>query len=461
MSQRAQDETDPLLLIDEEADAQYQRMLAETVTAASENGEAASNEVRHDDSTGTDDGPETPEANDSAWDELVSALGLDDMAPPQSRAPIVTAERAPNKRDTEGQKREDDIVGIFHGYKDHPQVRREVDGRLTKKLVEESLVDTVSDYLNDIGRMPLLTRKEAYELFGRIEAGLAVFRNARDSGVTMQNIEPLLISLAAAYEIVYRSNLRLVVNYAAPFSRKTGLHLGDMIQEGNEGLKLAICRFDREKGFQFSTYATWWIKQSLQRAEPRYKMIRVQNTPFERWNQLKRVTHQLEIKLQRSATDDEVAAALDVTREELYEIRRAGTSEPVSLQQIVGESGSELGDFVGSESDTEDAMQSLMTNEGLQQFVEEIGIRQRDLAVVSFRYQVPFKTLEGEEIETAYGNFSYERLFALLTKLEYVTLDKLGVVFGFTKEAIRQQEARVMVRFKDNASRLMDLLAHD
>ncbi len=271
--------------------------------------------------------------------------------------------------------------------------------------------DPVRMYLRDIGKVPLLTAAEEVSLAKRIER--------RD-----------LVAKAALIE----ANLRLVVSVAKRYVGR-GLPFLDLIQEGNLGLIRAVEKFDYRKGYKFSTYATWWIRQSITRAiADQARTIRVPVHMVETINRLSRVQRQLLQDLGREPTVEEVAKELEVTPERVREIQKIA-QEPVSLETPVGEEDdSELGDFIEDRAaiDPRLLVTDLMQREELQDILDTLTHRERRVLELRFG-------LRGEEPRT---------------------LEEVGQRFGVTRERIRQIEAKTLNKLKAirDSSRLRDFL---
>ncbi|GAC1317583.1 MAG: RNA polymerase sigma factor RpoD [Thermoleophilaceae bacterium] len=258
-------------------------------------------------------------------------------------------------------------------------------------LTVEPSLDSLRLYLRSIGRVELLTAEQEIALAKRIERG----------------------DMAAKQHMI-EANLRLSVSIAKGYLGR-GLSLLDLIQEGSLGLIRAVEKFDHRRGYKFSTYATWWIRQSVTRAiADKARTIRIPVHMVEKLNQVVHVERQLVQVLGREATAEEVAAQLDCSAEEVREMRHMAQM-PVSLEKPVGgEDDSELGDFVedeAAESPFDRALQSLQ-RENLRHALEVLPRREREV------------------IELRFG----------LTGHEPQTLEEVGQAFGVTRERIRQIE---------------------
>ena len=277
--------------------------------------------------------------------------------------------------------------------------------------IKPSSGDPVRMYLREIGRVPLLTAAQEVSLAKRIE------RN--DQGAKAALIE---------------ANLRLVVSVAKRYLGR-GMSLLDLIQEGNLGLMRAVEKFDYRKGYKFSTYATWWIRQAITRAiADQARTIRVPVHMVETINRLSRVQRQLLQDLGREPTTDEVARELGVTVERVREIRRVA-QEPVSLGTPVGEDeDSELGDLIedGGVAGPVEELARTLRHEELWEVLGQLSERERKVLELRFG-------LRGEEPRT---------------------LEEVGQRFGVTRERIRQIEAKTLIKLQNyaGAARLREFL---
>ena len=259
--------------------------------------------------------------------------------------------------------------------------------------------DPVRMYLREIGKVPLLTAEQEVSLAKRIERG--------DMDAKNQLIQ---------------ANLRLVVSIARRYANR-GLTLLDLIQEGNLGLIRAVEKFDYRRGFKFSTYATWWIRQAVSRAlADQARTIRIPVHMVETINKLIRVQRQLLQDLGREPTPEEIATDMGLTPEKVREIQKI-SQEPVSLENPVGDEGdSQLGDFIEDEQSVapSDAVGELMQGEDLGRVLELLTSRERRV------------------LEMRYG----------LTDGRPHTLEEVGVQFGVTRERIRQIEAKTLAKLR-------------
>jgi RNA polymerase primary sigma factor/RNA polymerase nonessential primary-like sigma factor len=294
------------------------------------------------------------------------------------------------------------------------------------EAVEEPGVssDLVRAYLNGIGRRKLLTAAQEVELAKRIEAGLyAEYRLERDTcGADLRgDLAAVAAEGRAARDHLLEANLRLVVSIAKRYTGR-GMAFLDLIQEGNLGLIRAVEKFDYTKGYKFSTYATWWIRQAISRAmADQARTIRIPVHMVERVNRMARVRRDLSVTLGREPTTGEIAAELGATELDIIEMI-SYDREPVSLDQAVGEDGeSELGDFV---ADPRPEPIDIATRGQLRSEVEIVlaSLSQREQAVIRLRFGLD----DGRQR----------------------TLDEVGRECGLSRERIRQIEKGSLLKLR-------------
>ncbi|MGV1035911.1 MAG: RNA polymerase sigma factor [Candidatus Nanopelagicales bacterium] len=285
--------------------------------------------------------------------------------------------------------------------------------------------DPVKDYLKQIGKVPLLNAEQEVELAKRIEAGLFAEEKLA-AGVKESNLRADLEWIAEdgrrAKNHLLEANLRLVVSLAKRYTGRGMLFL-DLIQEGNLGLIRAVEKFDYTKGYKFSTYATWWIRQAITRAmADQARTIRIPVHMVEVINKLARVQRQMLQDLGREPTPEELAKELDMTPEKVVEVQKYGR-EPISLHTPLGEDGdSEFGDLI---EDSEaivpsDAVSFTLLQEQLESVLDTLS--EREAGVVRMRFG--------------------------LTDGQPKTLDEIGKVYGVTRERIRQIESKTMSKLR-------------
>jgi RNA polymerase primary sigma factor len=290
--------------------------------------------------------------------------------------------------------------------------------------------DSVRAYLKQIGKVALLNAEEEVELAKRIEAGLyatQLMLELSDRGEKLPAAQRRDMSWICrdgdrAKNHLLEANLRLVVSLAKRYTGR-GMAFLDLIQEGNLGLIRAVEKFDYTKGYKFSTYATWWIRQAITRAmADQARTIRIPVHMVEVINKLGRIQRELLQDLGREPTPEELAKEMDITPEKVLEIQQYAR-EPISLDQTIGDEGdSQLGDFI---EDSEavvavDAVSFTLLQDQLQSVLETLS--EREAGVVRLRFG--------------------------LTDGQPRTLDEIGQVYGVTRERIRQIESKTMSKLR-------------
>ena len=288
--------------------------------------------------------------------------------------------------------------------------------------------DPVKDYLKQIGKVPLLNAAEEVELAMRIEAGLFAEEKlshmsaAEKSSQLGLDLQWVARDGQRAKSHLLGANLRLVVSLAKRYTGR-GMQFLDLIQEGNLGLIRAVEKFDYTKGFKFSTYATWWIRQAITRAmADQARTIRIPVHMVEVINKLARVQRQMLQDLGREPTPEELSRELDMTPEKVVEVQKYGR-EPISLHTPLGEDGdSEFGDLI---EDTEavvpaDAVGFTMLQRQLESLLDSLS--EREAGVIRMRFGLG----DGQP----------------------KTLDQIGDTFGVTRERIRQIESKTMAKLR-------------
>ena len=302
--------------------------------------------------------------------------------------------------------------------------------------------DPVRMYLKEIGKVPLLTAAEEIDLAMKIEAGVAAteeLEKAEADGIELERREKRRLSrieqvgLDAKQQLI-EANLRLVVSIAKRYVGRGMLFL-DLIQEGNLGLIRAVEKFDYTKGFKFSTYATWWIRQAITRAiADQARTIRIPVHMVETINKLVRIQRQLLQELGREPTPEEIGEEMGLTAERVREIQKI-SQEPVSLETPIGEEeDSQLGDFIEDDAAVvpPDAASFSMLREQLAKVLE--GLAERERKVISLRFG----------LEDGHPR----------------TLEEVGREFGVTRERIRQIESKTLAKLRhpSRSSKLKDYL---
>jgi RNA polymerase primary sigma factor len=343
-------------------------------------------------------------------------------------APVAKKAKAPADEDEEISEptEKDKASGDFVWDEDESEALRQArkDAELTASA------DSVRAYLKQIGKVALLNAEEEVELAKRIEAGLyatqlmteLVERGDKLPAAQRRDMMWICRDGDRAKNHLLEANLRLVVSLAKRYTGR-GMAFLDLIQEGNLGLIRAVEKFDYTKGYKFSTYATWWIRQAITRAmADQARTIRIPVHMVEVINKLGRIQRELLQDLGREPTPEELAKEMDITPEKVLEIQQYAR-EPISLDQTIGDEGdSQLGDFI---EDSEavvavDAVSFTLLQDQLQSVLETLS--EREAGVVRLRFG--------------------------LTDGQPRTLDEIGQVYGVTRERIRQIESKTMSKLR-------------
>ncbi|MEX3648514.1 RNA polymerase sigma factor [Mycolicibacterium porcinum] len=372
-----------------------------------------------DDDLDTDD--EVEESGDDEDDEDEAEEGKDAKAAAPAAGKAAKADEE-HPEPSEKDKASGDFVWDEEESEALRQARK--DAELTASA------DSVRAYLKQIGKVALLNAEEEVELAKRIEAGLFATQKMAEFA---EKGEKLTTQVRRDYQWICRdgdraknhlleANLRLVVSLAKRYTGR-GMAFLDLIQEGNLGLIRAVEKFDYTKGYKFSTYATWWIRQAITRAmADQARTIRIPVHMVEVINKLGRIQRELLQDLGREPTPEELAKEMDITPEKVLEIQQYAR-EPISLDQTIGDEGdSQLGDFI---EDSEavvavDAVSFTLLQDQLQSVLETLS--EREAGVVRLRFG--------------------------LTDGQPRTLDEIGQVYGVTRERIRQIESKTMSKLR-------------
>jgi RNA polymerase primary sigma factor len=392
-------------------DADIQAALAEGDLEEPDLSEVASAEDLADELS---DDAEGPDALEVAEPELVPEMGAE--ADAEAEGPGAPGARVVKIAPDGG---EDEEILVFGDDDD--------DLPAAQVAVAGATADPVKDYLKQIGKVPLLNAEQEVELAKRIEAGLFAEEKLAEGGRSLSadqriDLEWIADDGTRAKNHLLEANLRLVVSLAKRYTGRGMLFL-DLIQEGNLGLIRAVEKFDYTKGYKFSTYATWWIRQAITRAmADQARTIRIPVHMVEVINKLARVQRQMLQDLGREPTPDELAIELDMTPEKVIEVQKYGR-EPISLHTPLGEDGdSEFGDLIEDSEAIQpgEAVSFTLLQEQLHSVLDTLS--EREAGVVSMRFG--------------------------LTDGQPKTLDEIGKVYGVTRERIRQIESKTMSKLR-------------
>jgi RNA polymerase primary sigma factor len=384
----------------------------------------------------TDDELEAEPGDDLEAEVDVADLALEDLevgddeatagTEPAAKTPAVVVPAPADDDEIAEPSEKDKASGDFVWDEEESEALRQArkDAELTASA------DSVRAYLKQIGKVALLNAEEEVELAKRIEAGLyatqlmAEFAERGEKLTTANRRDYSWICRDGdrAKNHLLEANLRLVVSLAKRYTGR-GMAFLDLIQEGNLGLIRAVEKFDYTKGYKFSTYATWWIRQAITRAmADQARTIRIPVHMVEVINKLGRIQRELLQDLGREPTPEELAKEMDITPEKVLEIQQYAR-EPISLDQTIGDEGdSQLGDFI---EDSEavvavDAVSFTLLQDQLQSVLETLS--EREAGVVRLRFG--------------------------LTDGQPRTLDEIGQVYGVTRERIRQIESKTMSKLR-------------
>jgi len=360
-------------------------------------------------------------------EELLEALADVELEEPPAKVAKKAKKATKKSAKKSGKSKKDDEEGSDFDWDDEDS---EALKQARKDAEMTASADSVRAYLKQIGKVPLLNAAQEVELAKRIEAGLYAverLRQVKEAGEelptqTRRDLEWVTRDGERAKNHLLAANLRLVVSLAKRYTGR-GMAFLDLIQEGNLGLIRAVEKFDYTKGFKFSTYATWWIRQAITRAmADQARTIRIPVHMVEVINKLGRIQRELLQDLGREPAPEELAREMDISPEKVLEIQQYAR-EPISLDQTIGDEGdSQLGDFI---EDSEavvavDAVSFSLLQGQLQQVLQTLS--EREAGVVRLRFG--------------------------LTDGQPRTLDEIGQVYGVTRERIRQIESKTMSKLR-------------
>jgi RNA polymerase primary sigma factor len=363
---------------------------------------------------------------DQVTDLISRARESGTIALPDLNAAFERSELLPDAIDDIMRMLEQDGIEVVDPGSDDPDDQRMIAG--TERARRSGTSDLVRIYLREIGKVPLLTAHDEVELAKAIEAGLFAQEmlssecgRAGGGGPTESELGIIAEDGVRARQRLIEANLRLVVSIAKRYIGR-GMVFLDLIQEGNLGLIRAVEKFDYTKGYKFSTYATWWIRQAITRAiADQARTIRIPVHMVETINKMARVQRQLHQDLGREPTPGEVAVEMGMPADRVAEIQRIA-QEPVSLQAPIGEEDSDLGDFI-EDADAVvpiEAAAFMMLQDQLEQVLDTLSPREQRVI------QLRFGLIDGHPR----------------------TLEEVGRDFGVTRERIRQIESKTLIKLR-------------
>ncbi|HTK62010.1 MAG TPA: RNA polymerase sigma factor [Pseudonocardia sp.] len=399
---------------------------------AAKNGAAADDPADIDGVEDLDLDGASPDVDDLADEDVSVDADIAEAAADDDKTPAVTTAASIDDDEDDEEDTSRDLPPTARKSADFVWDEEESEAlRQARKDAElTASADSVRAYLKQIGKVALLNAEEEVELAKRIEAGLyaaerlrkAADANDKTSPQLRRDLRWIVRDGERAKNHLLEANLRLVVSLAKRYTGR-GMAFLDLIQEGNLGLIRAVEKFDYTKGYKFSTYATWWIRQAITRAmADQARTIRIPVHMVEVINKLGRIQRELLQDLGREPTPEELAKEMDITPEKVLEIQQYAR-EPISLDQTIGDEGdSQLGDFI---EDSEavvavDAVSFTLLQDQLQSVLATLS--EREAGVVRLRFG--------------------------LTDGQPRTLDEIGQVYGVTRERIRQIESKTMSKLR-------------
>jgi RNA polymerase primary sigma factor len=372
-------------------------------------------------------------------EQVLGGLGVRVVQHDDELVDITPTDGMPRPSAEELAKAERETDGVLSG------LRKRRANRLAQERGVDGAGDPVRQYMREIGRVGLLSKAEETALAKAIEAGHAATARIEElqaagqlTAAESRQLRRQQQQGEEAKEELIQANLRLVVSIAKRYMNRGGMHFLDLIQEGNLGLMRAVDKFDHSKGFKFSTYATWWIRQAITRSiADQARTIRVPVHMVETMNRVLRQQRSLVQELHREPTIEELSEHCAMAPDRLREILRIA-QDPLSLDSTMGEDGdSSLADFIGDSSTASPEGQAELKAErvALRRMLKDLN--ERDRGVIEMRYG-----LAGEQP---------------------ATLEDVGRAFGITRERVRQIEAKAMARLRsqNGGKRAHDLHVDD
>ncbi len=343
-------------------------------------------------------------------------------------------------------QREHSILAIVKRYNYHPRVGKRIDEfKIGRNAGKPGGVD-IQRYFDYMTQFPLLDESEEPALFSFIENGLAVYEALPDPSFPSPKEEEALINLVIARQLLFLSNLRLVVSTAKPYVKANMLPFMDLIQEGNIGLSQGINRFDSSLGYKFSTYATWWIRQGITRAlADTGRTIRMPVYANDDWLKLEREVKELSDALQRKPTEEEIVrfSRLGLSVDKVRLLRRMGNPHLTSLDWKIDDEGTQLSDILPDPKSTHDRFtDQLSAILEIARLFASPRLSDREKLVLGLRYGV-FDTLPTNLDVKRYPTnrrVDYLKRIGRLATNDGLTLEKAGSWLGVSRERIRQLE---------------------
>ncbi|HEX6462286.1 MAG TPA: sigma-70 family RNA polymerase sigma factor [Candidatus Saccharimonadales bacterium] len=328
-------------------------------------------------------------------------------------------------------------------YKSHKIVRRAILRQRKNTNINRKETDILGSYLNEAGSFNLLSESDEQELFGYIDRGVEVYGSLR----SLDNISPqdreALIKLAAAHQVVYLSNLRLVISLSKKFWRKNNLSEMELVQEGNLGLDRAISRFDVSKGFKFSTYATWLARQAITRAiANQSRTIRIPISRHEQYRNAQKEINAMIDKLGRQLTDKEIEAATGMSMKKYAELEQDGRLHLPSLNALVSPGADlelELGSLVADpNADMNREVMNLSDREELTEILNNSSLTDREKFILGLYYGLGPELIGPLTINLGGKLLSYEEVTEKIYTDKGLARERIGELFKLSYERVRQ-----------------------
>ncbi|MBI2009366.1 sigma-70 family RNA polymerase sigma factor [Candidatus Saccharibacteria bacterium] len=348
--------------------------------------------------------------------------------------------------EAEANGREELFAPILQRYKEHPQVGAALNRIKNNSKVLKDPENLIGRYFQEVGQYNLLNELDEQRLFGVIENGLEVYRRTGTLEGLSPEDEQALINLVIAHQTIYVSNLRLVIDIAQRYFYLKIMQPEDLVQEGNVGLSIAIKKFNIGKGYKLSTYATWWIRQSITRAiGDKSRAIRIPVHMHEKWIKLVPALKELDDKLGREPTREEIAEHMGESLKTIHLLMARGSGELASLDEPITEEGGTLQDVLENPvSPIDMRMEELDSRAYVTRMFSAPALKLREQFILSARLGYSVDFLRGTKLTIGNGSsVSYEDIISAMENSDdgTLTLEEVGELFGVTRERIRQVES--------------------
>ena len=351
-------------------------------------------------------------------------------------------------------ERETYIDEIMMRYREDRRVKLALHNYQDRSKSTEFNGNPFVQYTYEIIKYPLLTAADEQVLFGTLDQGLKFYSQIDKDNISADQ-EKILVELAITYNKIYHSNLRLVVHGVKKqiSSDKATADALDYVQEGNMALDVAIKRFEIDKGYKFSTYAMWWIRQKIQRSYAQYsRTIYIPQKAHEEWVNANRTEDELTEELKRRPTLAELAQALNRAPEQVANIFRFGAQNLISLDERLGPDGYvDIGDTVASSSDN-DLHEKLNDREMLEAIIQKTDLSQEELLHLSIRFHIFIDSLSGTKLRTIKGLKPYEDVFRSINSDKLMPFKEMQQLVGLSEGYLRNTDRILLQKIISNLS---------